>query len=187
MTDSDFLHLFIEEPIYIIDGEGPDMAVSKDESSPIANPTPLKEETPEIASSVVEEPAAPVYVKPLPTLGENLKHCIVLVDSAEEILEEPLKALLYKIMGSVKRNPDDILLANCRNADSDQLEALLANNNHRHVLSFGCDLLPQLKGLDNYEIQREGPKSFIKGDSLVNIQDDVEKKKALWKALQEMF
>jgi len=98
-----------------------------------------------------------------------------------------LKELLYKIMGSVKRKPEDVLLANCKNADAVQIEALLANNNHRHVLAFGTEVLAELKGVTSYAIHQVGPKSFLKADSLTQIATNVDKKKALWKALQEMF
>ncbi|MFY0592205.1 hypothetical protein [Roseivirga sp.] len=187
MSDSAFLSLFIEEPIYVLKedlGTQPkDIAISEPETKTI-------EEAKEAAapeSNQVEEPVAPVYVKPLPTVGDNLKHCIVLVESNEEVLEEALMALLYKIMGSVKRKGEDILIANCVNADGDQIDALLANNNHRHVLAFGTNVFAPLINVGHYEVHTDGPKSFLKGDSLTEIQNSVDKKKALWKALQEMF
>jgi len=195
MTDSDFLPYFIEEPLYLIKGDEQPVAAEETvqpeaEAATITPPAVATPPTPaavNTAPAKVEEPTPPVYVKPLPTLGDNLKHCIVLVDSTEEVLEDSLKALLFKIMGSVKRTPEDILLANCRNADKDQIEALLANNNHRHVLTFGTNILTQLNGISPYAIHKEGPKSMLKGDALTEIQENVDKKKALWKALQEMF
>ncbi len=193
MADDNFLAHFIEEPIYVIASEELSSPESKEievEAAPVT-PATLTEDMssnePEVTSNVVEEPEAPVYVTPLPTIGDNLKHCIVLVDSENELLEEPLKVLLYKIMGAVKRNAEDILIANCRNAKSDQIEALLANNNHRHLLAFGTDVLVQMKENSLYEIKKEGAVSMLKSDPLVEIQQNVDKKKALWKALQEMF
>ncbi len=194
MSDQNFLAHFIEEPLYVI----------KEDSSPIpdtsvAEPIEAKGETkpeettnsaePAIADApvTVKEPAAPVYVKPLPTAGNNLKHCIILVDSPEELLEEPFKVLLYKIIGAVKRNPEDILLANCRDAGKDQIEALLANNNHKHLLAFGTDVLTELTGIQPYTIHKPEYVAMLKADSLSEIASDVDKKKALWKALQVMF
>jgi len=203
MSDQNFLAHFIEEPIYLIKenrvttkepavDETPEAipvpaeaSASQDIQTETVKPDNVQADAP--APVVVEEPAAPVYVKPLPTAGDNLKHCIVLVDSTDELLEEPLKELLYKIMGSVKRKPEDVLLANCKNADPAQIEALLANNNYRHVLAFGTEVLAELKGVTSYAIHQVGPKSFLKADSLTEITTNVDKKKALWKALQEMF
>lgn len=207
MSDQNFLAHFIEEPIYLIKE---DQATAKEptaDETPVDGPVHPAPETPEPqpaqaetakpepipasaeapAPSVVEEPAAPVYVKPLPTAGDNLKNCIVLVDSAEELLEEPLKELLYKILGAVKRMPEDVLLANCRNADKDQIEALLANNNHKHVLAFGTEVLADLQGVSLYDIHKPKYVAMLKADPLTEIASNVDKKKALWKALQEMF
>lgn len=204
MSDQNFLAHFIEEPIYLVKEdqvstkepvldetpEATPVLAEASESQAIptevakAEPIPIQAEAP--APTVVEEPT-PVYVKPLPTAGDNLKHCIVLVNSAEELLEEPLKELLYKILGSVKRKPEDVLLANCQNAKKDQIEALLAGNNHRHVLAFGTEVLTNLNGATPYGVQKDGPKSFLKADALTEIATNVDKKKALWKALQEMF
>lgn len=201
MSDQNFLAHFIEEPIYLIKedrvtAKEPTVAVTTGDTpasepqpvqAELAKPEPIPVPTEASAPSVVEEPVAPVYVKPLPTAGDNLKNCIVLVDSAEELLEEPLKELLYKILGAVKRMPEDVLLANCKHADPEQIEALLANNNHRHVLAFGTEVLAELKGVTPYAIHKVGPKSLLKADPLTEIAANVDKKKALWKALQEMF
>ncbi len=204
MSDQNFLAHFIEEPIYLIKEDQvteADNAAEDSVETPQTNsvvvaeaPAPVKSEAEKPAPPtqaetpvLVEEPAAPVYVKPLPTAGDNLKHCIVLVDSAEELLEEPLKELLYKILGAVKRMPEDVLLANCRNADKDQIEALLANNNHKHILAFGTEVLAELQGISLYAIHKPKYVAMLKADPLTEIATNVDKKKALWKALQEMF
>jgi len=194
MSDPNFLAHFIEEPLYVIKEDSsptPNTSVAapveaKDEPKPEGT-IPSQETAIANAPVTVEEPAAPVYVKPLPTAGNNLKHCIILVDSSEELLEAPLKELLYKIIGAVKRNPEDILLANCRDAGKDQIEALLANNNHKHLLAFGTDVLTELQGVQPYETHKPKYVAMLKADSLSEIASDVDKKKALWKALQEMF
>ncbi|OEK00716.1 hypothetical protein BFP97_03975 [Roseivirga sp. 4D4] len=194
MSDQNFLAHFIEEPLYVIKEDAtptPDTSTTepmekKEEPKPQEATLSLEVGVVD-APTTVEEPAAPVYVKPLPTAGNNLKHCIVLVDSSEELLEEPLKDLLYKIIGAVKRNPEDILLANCRDAGKDQIEALLANNNHKHLLAFGTDVLTELNGIQPYAIHKPKYVAMLKADPLSEIASDVDKKKALWKALQEMF
>lgn len=205
MSDQNFLAHFIEEPIYLIKEDQNTEVKASANKAPAsaqesitksvreANPVqaqvdkPVADEPKIPTPEVAEEPPTPVYVKPLPTLGDNLKNCIVLVHSTEALLEEPLKELLYKILGAVKRMPEDVLLANCKNADTEQIEALLANNNHKHVLAFGTEVLTELKGVTPYAIHKVGPKSLLKADPLTEIATNVDKKKALWKALQEMF
>lgn len=191
MAEENFLPYFIEEPIYVIKTDAPIVVTTAAEevSSPEvtkAEPTVEAPVAKVVQESIVEEPE-PVYVKALPTSGDNLKHCIVLVNSEEDILEESLQAFLYKIMGAVKRKSEDILLANCHQADEEQIAALLANNNHRHVLTFGVDLIPALATASPYEIVKAGAVSMLRADSLSLIDQETEKKKALWKALQEMF
>lgn len=189
MAEDNFLPYFIEEPVYVINADAlsEEAPVIEDVSSPeIPAPEPSTEVSKTEQAPIVEEPA-PVYVKALPTAGDNLKHCIVLVNSQEDILEESLQTLLYKIMGSVKRKSEDILLVNCYQADEEQIAALLANNNHRHVLAFGVNLLPALTTASPYAIVKDGAVSMLKADGLDLIDQETEKKKALWKALQEMF
>lgn len=175
MAEQNFLPHFIEEPIYLIKEE--QMVGEQATQSP---------ETPSESSTKVEEPT-PVYVKPLPTEGDNLKHCIVLVNSDKEVLEEHLKDFLLKIMGAVKRQSEDILIANCKNATEEQIEALLANHNHRHLLDFNSQSFGLLANSTPYEIKQEKGVFMIKVDSLDQIEQNVDMKKALWKALQEMF
>ena len=188
MAEDNFLPYFIEEPIYVIktDALTGTAPAATEVVTPEAVVSKPAVEAPAPQEPKVEEPE-PVYVKALPTAGDNLKHCIVLVSSEEEILEESLQALLYKIMGSVKRKSEDILLANCHQADEEQIAALLANNNHRHVLTFGVNLIPALATAGPYAIVKEGAVSMLKADDLSLIDQETDKKKALWKALQEMF
>ena len=176
MAEQHFLSHFIEEPIYLIKEE----QVAEAVESTIEAPEPTNEPT------VAEEPD-PVYVKPLPTAGDNLKHCIVLVSSEDEVLEEVSKAFLLKIMAAVKRQAGDILITNCKDASEDQIEALLANNNHRHLLDFNTGAVSHLKNAAPYAIQQERGIFMLKADRLDQIEQNVDMKKALWKALQEMF
>lgn len=172
MSDHSFLAQFITEPLYLI----------KDESVE-ANPytEPKAEET-----TQVEEPKEKVALKPVRTSGQNLKGCIILVDwKAGEVAEE--KDLLLKILGSVKRTENDVLIAHAYDTSNEQIEALLAEQNHKHVLDFGTDSLAHLTQIKPYEIKENGPKRYLKADALSSISTDVELKKALWKALQSMF
>lgn len=172
MSDHSFLAEFITEPLYLI----------KDESvEPKAYTQPEADEI-----SQVEEPKEKVALKPVTTSGQNLKGCIIFVDwKAGEVAEE--KDLLLKIMGSVKRTENDVLIAHSYGTSGEQIEALLAEQNHRHVLDFGTDSLVFLNQAKPYEIKENGLKRYLKADALSSISADVDLKKALWKALQSMF
>lgn len=172
MSDLSFLAEFITEPLYLI----------KDESvESKAYAEPEKHEP-----AQVEEPKEKVELQPVTTSGQNLKGCIIFVNWKNgEVSEE--KDLLLKILGSVKRTENDVLIAHAFGTKPEQIEALLAEQNHKHVLDFGTSSLALLSKSNVYEIKEDGPKRYLKADPISDISADVEKKKALWKALQEMF
>lgn len=186
MSDHAFLSEFINEPLYLIKDES--VRVEEKETSvqlEIAEPTayPPAEAA---APAVVEEPKAKVELKPVPTSGQNLKGCIILVNWQDgEVAEE--KELLLKIMSSVKRTEQDVLISQASGTSKEQIEALLAEQNHKQVLDFGTGKLPKLSKSDFYQITAEGPKKYLKAHPLAEISTDVDKKKALWKGLKEMF
>lgn len=186
MSDHAFLSEFITEPLYLIKDEG--VRVKKERLSTeekAVEPKAYPQAEPE-APTVVEEPKAKVEIKPVPTSGQNLKGSIILVNWENgEVSEE--KELLLKIMSSVKRTEQDVLIAQASGTSEDQIEALLAEQNHKQVLDFGTNKLPQLSKSDFYQITADGPKKYLKAHALSEINTDVEKKKALWKSLQEIF
>ena len=177
--NSSFLSQLINEDIYVINKENEPVRMEKE-------PDENKEEVSETPEATIAEPTE-VYAKPLPTSGSNLKHCIVLVESSEELLETELKTLLENILKAVKRSLDDILLVNIKDASEDQLQGLLAEQNHRHLLNFGSTKLNLLKEQPHYQVLKENHKFYLNADDLGQVQSDVAKKKALWSALQEMF
>lgn len=214
MSDYSFLPHFITEDIYVIKEEGvplqEEVAVTvekpQQEVAEKVAPAPApvaeapKTETSEPAKAAkptipaiepasameVKEPE-PVYLKPLPTEGTNLKHCLLLVESNDTILEAPLKALLEKIMSAVKRSLDDVLLVNVREASPEQIEALLTEQNHRHLIAFGTSKVAELNSAILYQLTEVNRKSYLKADALSAIAQNVEMKKALWGALKAMF
>jgi hypothetical protein len=213
MSDYSFLPHFITEEIYVIKEESDVLksptqedtrAVTEAAEPPVkaslteatGPQTEVKEKahvaapekpapTPEPAP-VAKEPE-PVYLKPLPTEGSNLKHCLILVESEADVLEADLKALLEKIMASVKRSMDDVLLVNVKDADTAQIEALLSEQNHRHLITFGSQKVTALHNTKTYELTQVGHKSYLKADALPDISTEVALKKALWASLKAMF
>lgn len=186
MTDStDFLPHFITEPIYVIAGE--EQPVAEEQVAEAVETTATEAPVNVQQTSVVEEPREEIKVKPIPTLGQNLKSCVILVESDDEVLDETSKAFLYKILSSVKRGENDVLIANLKEVAQDSIEALLAEHNHKQVLSFGSKKFSKTATIEPYTPLQEGHKTYLNCDSLTAISEDVEKKKALWKALQSIF
>jgi len=202
--DISFLSHFITEEIYLIkDNIAPTQKtkVEKVVEAPIekANPAPTKEVmTEEVAETtvaktsppsptpVVEEPK-PVYIKPLPTEGNNLKHCLIFFEAEQPQLEGEKKAFLLKILTSVKRSLDDVLLINVKEASSEQIEAVLNEFNHRHVLVFDSKKLDSYNNSPVYEVKEDRKKFYMKADDLTLIESTVALKKSIWAGLQKMF
>ena len=192
--DYSFLAHLITEDIYVIEEKKVELV-----HSPAAHEETVVEQVsvqPEIKAPEtgldaettikVKEPAT-IYINPLPTAGNNLKNCIVCVESESEILEEGSRVFLENILKAVKRTMEDILLVNVREASNEQIEALLAEQNHRQLIGFGTSRLDKLKGLDLYSVTVSNHKTYLKAEALTSISSDQDKKKALWKALQEIF
>lgn len=176
MADSNFLAEFIKEPVYVIQE-----AQSVQEDSKVIT-EPAKEAT------VVAEPEVKLSTPtPLPTKGENLKHCIILVNTDAEVIGASDEAFLYKILGAVKRQPNDVLIANVNKVNNDSLAAFLAEHNHKHLLAFGPNQLSNDVDATLYEPTKISGKSYLLTEDLGIIAQNQDKKKALWKALQTMF
>ncbi len=204
--DISFLSHFITEEIYLIKDDvapAPTQEIKGEKvvEAPVekANPAPTKEvKTEEVAETpaekvssppptpVVEEPK-PVYIKPLPTEGNNLKHCLIFFEAEHPQLEAEKKAFLLKILTSVKRSLDDVLLINLKEASPEQIEAVLNEFNHRHVLVFNSKKLDSYNNSPVYEVKEDRKKFYMKADDLGEIEATVALKKAIWAGLQKMF
>jgi len=178
-----FLSNFITEEIFVIKSEATGgKSVSEPEQLPKEEKAPSDPVEPVKAA---EE--APVYLKPLPTEGENLKHCLIFFESEESKLDDSKKAFLLKVMGSVKRSLNDVLLVNVKDASAEQIEAVFSEFNHRHVLAFGTQKIDKYAGSETYLVTEDKKKFYLKADDLLNIENTVELKKSLWGCLQKMF
>lgn len=175
--DLSFLANLITEDIYLIKENY--VVENKNDTIEKIVIEPRKEEV-----FVKEE--APIYIKPLPTEGSNLKHCLIFFESAQIHLEANKKAFLLKILSSVKRSLEDVMLVNLKEASKEQIDAVLTEYNHRHVLVFSSTKLDNLVS-NLYEVKEEGKKFYMKADDLEKIETTVELKKSLWAGLQKMF
>jgi hypothetical protein len=173
-----YLPYFIDETIYVIassqqqEADAPEQAIAE---APEHAPAPT-----------TSAETSPIDLNPIVTFGENLKHCIVLFSSSTKISPES-KDLLFKILGAINRTPKDALMANVHGCSSEQLQALLAEHNHRHLISFGITNIPQLSEAQPYQPITEKGKYYILSDHLEAVAVDLDKKKALWKALKNIF
>jgi len=170
-----YLPHFINEQIYVIG----------DKSSMVEEPS--SEATTEPASLIKpSEPVEQVDLKPIVTFGENLKHCLVLF-SAEGKISAESKDLLFKILAAIKRTPKDALMANVYDCTQEQVEALLMEHNHKHLISFGVTNASSLGSLTEYKPSEANGKHYILSNGLEAVATDNTKKRALWGALQEVF
>lgn len=181
--DKAFLPYFIEEPIYVLneDKQQDESLLQQDVQEAAA-----LEEHIETEPTKVEELREKVDLKPIVTFGENLKHCIVLFESAQKISPES-KDLLFKILAAIKRTPKDALMANVYDCSKEQVEALLSENNHKHLISFGVKQAESISQLEAYVPTEAKGKHYILSDGLEAVAIDKDKKRALWQALQEVF
>jgi hypothetical protein len=102
---------------------------------------------------------------------------VILARPWHNILESE-KALLTKILGSVRTNVDSVTLLHQPEVSLDSLKAFNASK----VLIFGSQLSTEIKP---YEKAEFGAMAVVKADDL-NLLDDL-KKKSLWVALKQMF
>ncbi|MFT6827242.1 MAG: hypothetical protein ACI9Z3_000854 [Roseivirga sp.] len=184
--DLSFLAHFITEDLYLIKEERSIVEVT-------AVVEPAKTVQPIVEVNSAEEKTAQVeekeqiYIKPLPTEGHNLKHCLIFFESSQNNLEASKKAFLLKILTAVKRGVDDVLLVNVKEASKEQIDAVLSEFNHRHVLAFATTKLDSIISTPRYEVKEDAKKFYLKADDLGKIEETVELKKSLWAGLQKMF
>jgi len=172
-----YLPYFLDDTIY---------AIETSQQQEAAPEQVIAEASAQEPSPTSSEDKSPIELNPIVTFGENLKHCIVLFSSSTKISPES-KDLLFKILGAINRSPKDALMANVHGCTSSQLQALLAEHNHKHLISFGVIEIPQLRGAQPYQPIAEKGKSYILSDDLEAVALDLDKKKALWKALKDVF
>jgi len=170
------LPYFIDEPIYLL----------REDSPADRQEVEVKEATPLAESVEQDAPVPPVELNPIVTFGENLKHCIVLF-SAEGKISADSKDLLFNILGAINRTPKDALMANVYGCSQEQLAALLAEHNHRHLISFGVSTIEPLLEAELYTPLVQKGKHYILSEGLEAVATETDKKRALWKALQEVF
>jgi hypothetical protein len=102
---------------------------------------------------------------------------VVLARPWHKILDDE-KALLTKILGSVRTNIDSVTLVHQPEVSLDSLKTFNASK----VLIFGSQMKIEIKPYEKAEFDSV---AVVKADDL-NLLDDL-KKKSLWGALKQMF
>ncbi len=169
-----FQQLFAGEQLYVI----PEKKVLNEEVSVEKKQivAPIAEQV--VATIKVEKVQEPLHFVPN-------HRVVILVDDCSDADQ----ALLGKILTAVKLNLNQVDLV--RLADLSQMNARTAfsQNLISHFITFGV-ALQKIKleiPLNPYQTKEIKNIRFLFSDALSELQNDVEKKKALWKALQEMF
>ncbi|MET3124983.1 DNA polymerase III psi subunit [Arcicella rosea] len=169
-----FQQLFAGEQLYVI----PEKKVLNEEVSIEKKQivAPIAEQV--VATIKVEKVQEPLHFVPN-------HRVVILVDDCSDADQ----ALLGKILTAVKLNLNQVDLV--RLADLSQMNARTAfsQNLISHFITFGV-ALQKIKleiPLNPYQTKEIKNIRFLFSDALSELQNDVEKKKALWKALQEMF
>ena len=169
-----FQQLFAGEQLYVI----PEKKVLNEE---------VAVEKKQIVAPIAEQVVAAIKVEkvqePLHFVPNH--RVVILVDDCSDADQ----ALLGKILTAVKLNLNQVDLV--RLADLSQMNARTAfsQNLISHFITFGV-ALQKIKleiPLNPYQTKEIKNIRFLFSDALSELQNDVEKKKALWKALQEMF
>jgi hypothetical protein len=111
-----------------------------------------------------------IYQIPIPLM-------VVVSTPWHKILEEE-KALLNKILGSVKVNTESVAIQYQPSVSLEKLQRL----NPGKVLLFGCAVEPEIPPYENTVVSGI---SVIKADDLQQLDDA--RKKSLWLALKQMF
>ncbi len=132
-----------------------------------------------------EEKESAIEEATLKYYGENKKHITVIVEEVNpDFMRSVSFQFLNKIMEAVKLSQHEYALINLQENKACTLERIMKELAPNHIIIFGES---DFSNLDNYEISEIEGSTMLQSDSLTDVQTDVEKKKALWKALQEVF
>lgn len=158
--DLGHLKFLFTDDLYIID-------------DPVKNYDPQTEtEAPQVAELQPDEPVQKVPAAPL------LDRSLFLIQNNN--LDAELEALLYKIIGAVKLTDDQYDID-----FTDDTEIIPINNDHKVQIIFLASDNPM--PMARYESMQIDGRTIVYSDMLDEIASDVNKKKRLWNALQELF
>lgn len=195
---NEFLKNFISETIYLVEED-------------MAAPTPVEEAGTSIPAAEVTEMSAPaVNAKPAETpalpkvpkaeaaapsgkyrvIGRNNKGVVVLVTLPDEQFQKlPQLGFLQKILAAIGLKADDVAYLNNVSGAIAKFEDLKQEMQVNYIISFASRLdtdLPHEK-FTLYNPVKVGDVPVVFSLALEKLENDVEQKKLLWGALQQMF
>lgn len=123
-------------------------------------------------------------------LGKNFKHCVIIVnDSYNTFIEETNLTFLENILKAIQYSLDDITLINFHHHKT-SFQEIKKQYSPKHIVLFDVNAFHL--GIENehilqYESTEIDNIQLISAESLTIIQKNIDKKKALWMALQRIF
>lgn len=123
-------------------------------------------------------------------LGKGIKKCIILVnDSNNNFIDQTNLTFLENILKAIDYSLDDISLINFHHYKI-SFQKIKEQYNPKHIILFDVNAF-QLGIEDEHILQYESTQieniQLISAESLTIIQNNIDKKKALWMALQRIF
>jgi len=194
---NEFLKNFIPETIFLVEGDVPVTIVPETEAAtPVTLPqpetivtsTPDTKETPAIQK--LSQPETLTHPAKFSVIGENVKGVAVLVTIAdEEFRKLPQLVFLNKILQAIGLQPTDVAYVNNVSGANTLFEDLKQALQVNYILSFASRVesnLPHEK-FTLYNPVKLGGVPIVFSHALADLENDQEKKKLLWGALQKTF
>lgn len=125
-----------------------------------------------------------------PVLGENKKGLILLVSLPDQAFSTlPKNEFLNKILGAIKFTPNDVGYVNAALTKPVNIHDLGKEVNLNSLIVFGKNILDMTSDskVSYYKPASIGRTPLLIVEELELIEQDVNKKKQLWAALQPMF
>ncbi len=171
--DTTYLQFVYQEDLYVFEDQSPDYELPVTvEEKPAENKMPIQSE--------VFEP------EPVHYWGGNQMRILILIKDQESDLIHPKDQdfLMRIVEGGLKYSRQDIAVVNCSKYEYSQI---FDEIDHAFLIAFGDHPQKFTGAMPKYEVFLHNGKKVLLSDSLNDLEPDKEKKKALWKALQQMF
>lgn len=155
----------------------------------LATSTPVTEHevvSPEELERLGSTAPTPKY----PVLGANKKGLVLLFSLPEPAFQAlPNNDFLIKIIGAIRYTPGDVGFVNTLQVRPVNIHELSKEINVNHLLVFGKNILDMTADsrVSYYKPASIGRTPMLIAEELEAIELDVNKKKQLWAALQQMF
>ncbi len=122
-------------------------------------------------------------------LGNNSRHITLLVDNRNQPwLPEELFSLLTKILQACGLSMDDVALVNVASLPQKDLSGILEQLATEKLILFGSSFREWTKQrLEKNQINRLEGCPCLFSDSLQELKDNAQLKKAFWQTLQQFF